>query len=69
MKSIGQRIFKRRKLITGVALLLVVAAIFWVVSSPAIVGVSAAARKLPIYSVEKEEKVVSLTFDAAWADA
>lgn len=27
---------------------------------------SAAARKIPVYSVDTQEKVVSLTFDAAW---
>ena len=30
------------------------------------ISVSAAQRDLPIYSVEREEKVCSLTFDAAW---
>ena len=47
------------------ALVLAVAAIFWVVNSPAIVGVSAAAKELPIYSVQRDNKAVSLTFDAA----
>ena len=30
-------------------------------------SVAAAKKKLPIYSVDSKEKVVALTFDAAWA--
>ena len=37
-------------------------------NSPAIVGVSASARELPIYSVQRDNKAVSLTFDAAWGN-
>ncbi len=33
-----------------------------------IVGASAASRALPIYSVKRDNKAVSLTFDAAWDD-
>lgn len=58
----------KRKLASSLALVLAVAAIFWVVNSPAVVGVSATDRKLPIYSVQKEEKVISLSFDAAWGN-
>ena len=57
-----------RRIASGAALVLVVALIFWVVNSPAIVGVSAAQRELPIYSVQHDDKVVSLTFDAAWGN-
>lgn len=32
------------------------------------ISVSATKRDLPIYSVEREEKVCSLTFDAAWGN-
>lgn len=32
------------------------------------ISVSAAKKDLPIYSVEREEKVCSLTFDAAWGN-
>ena len=37
-------------------------------ASPGIVGVYATERKLPIYSVEKETKTVSISFDAAWGN-
>ena len=59
---------KHRKLLGPVALTLAVAAIFWVVCSPTVVGVSASAKQLPIYSVQRDNKAVSLTFDAAWGD-
>ena len=40
----------------------------WAVNSPAIVGVSAAKRVLPIYCVQRDDRVVSLSFDAAWGN-
>ena len=42
--------------------------IFWAVNSPAIVGVSAAQRKLPIYSVQRDDKTIAISFDAAWGN-
>lgn len=30
---------------------------------------AATARQLPIYCVQRDQKVVSLSFDAAWGDA
>lgn len=56
---------KHRKLLGGVALFLAVAAIFWAVNSPAVVGAAAATRELPIYNVQRDNKCVALTFDAA----
>ncbi len=44
------------------------ALIFAVVCSPRVVGASAAARKLPVYCVQRDGKYVSLTFDAAWGN-
>ena len=37
-------------------------------NNPAIVGASATTRLLPIYCVQRDNKVVSLTFDAAWGN-
>ena len=42
--------------------------IFAVVCNPKVVGASAAARKLPVYCVQRDGKYVSLTFDAAWGN-
>ncbi|NLB28918.1 MAG: polysaccharide deacetylase family protein [Clostridiales bacterium] len=58
----------RRRKLASAALLLVVAAILYIVTSPAVVGVSAGVRELPVYSVERDNKAVSLTFDAAWGN-
>ena len=41
-------------------------AIFGAVNAPPVVGAAAAARQLPIYCVEKQEKICSISFDAAW---
>ena len=40
----------------------------WVINSSAIVGASASVRQLPIYCVQRDNKCVSLTFDAAWGN-
>ena len=59
---------KYRRAFSGLGMLLLVALIFWAVSSPAIVGVSAADRELPVYSVQREDRVVAMSFDAAWGN-
>ena len=59
---------EHRRLLSGLGLLLAVALIFWAVSSPAIVGVSAARRSLPVYSVERGDKRIAISFDAAWGN-
>ena len=49
--------------------LLVAALMFGVVYYPAAVSVSGTTRQLPIYCVQRDQKVVSISFDAAWGDA
>lgn len=49
-----------------IGFILLIAIIFFAVNCPAIVGVSATTRLLPIYSVETNGKKVALTFNAAW---
>ena len=49
-------------------MLAAVGLIFWAVSTPAVVGVSAAKRELPVYCVQRDEKIVALSFDAAWGN-
>ncbi|MDR0916502.1 MAG: polysaccharide deacetylase family protein [Oscillospiraceae bacterium] len=58
----------RRRKIAVACGILAVAAIFYVVTNPAVVGVSATKRELPIYSVQRDNRAVSLTFDAAWGN-
>ena len=48
--------------------LLVCAAVLLLVASPILSAAAAASRKLPVYSVKRDDKCVSLTFDAAWGN-
>lgn len=48
------------------AAVLASAAIFAAVQAPAAVTASAATRQLPIYCVDRDQKVCSISFDAAW---
>lgn len=64
-KHMGHR---KKKLFGGIALALAVAAIFAVVCSPTAVRASVATKKLPIYCVQRDDRCVSLTFDAAWGN-
>lgn len=60
-------IIKRRHVALACALL-ASAAIFAAVNAPAAVTTAAATRQLPIYCVERDQKVCSISFDAAWGD-
>lgn len=57
-----------RKVLTAALCLLAAAAMFWVVTDPAVVGAAASARQLPIYCVQKDYKVLAISFDAAWGN-
>ena len=61
-------IYLRRKLIAAGAFALAAVMMFWVVNHPAVVGASASTRQLPIYCVQKDYKVLSISFDAAWGN-
>ena len=58
----------RRRAVAAVGALVLAGAIFWAVSYPAGTPASAAQRQLPIYSVEREQKMCSVSFDAAWGN-
>jgi polysaccharide deacetylase family sporulation protein PdaB len=64
----GAVIVLSRKRIALAATVLAVIFIFLSINSPAIVGASAVKRELPIYCVKRDNKAVSLTFDAAWGN-
>lgn len=66
MRKVFIVLTKRR--IALFATLLAVILIFFTINDPAIVGVSATKRELPIYSVKRDGKFVSLSFDAAWGN-
>ena len=61
-------IYLSRKLLAAAACAAAAAMMIWVVNNPAVVGASAATRQLPIYCVQKDYKVLSISFDAAWGD-
>ena len=57
----------RREVIVMLALC-VLLGLPWVINNPAFVGAAATTRELPIYCVDRDNKCVSLTFDAAWGN-
>ena len=59
---------KYRGILPVLGMGLALAAIFGFIWSPKVVGTAATRRELPVYSVEREGKYVSLTFDAAWGN-
>ena len=60
--------FLRKKWWTAGLCLCLAAVMFYVVNYPAAVGAAAAARQLPIYCVQRDQKMVSISFDAAWGN-
>ena len=58
----------RRRSLTILTCVLIAAAMFYVVNWPAAVGASASTRQLPIYCVQRDQKMVSISFDAAWGN-
>jgi polysaccharide deacetylase family sporulation protein PdaB len=62
-------LFLKHRYAAFAAGLLAAAAIFAAAEGPAAVAASAAARQLPVYCVQRDQKVCSITFDAAWGDA
>ena len=72
MKQFGERLasflLRYKKTVVAVLALAFVCAIPWVINNPAIIGAAATTRELPIYCVERDNKCVSLTFDAAWGN-
>ena len=69
MKKTRVRIFLlRRRALAVLCALAVAAGIFYVTLYPASRTASATQRQLPIYSVERKEKLCSISFDAAWGE-
>ncbi len=54
--------------VMGAGVLLAAAAIFYAVNYPVMIRTAAAARQLPIYSVERTQRVCAISFDAAWGN-
>ena len=58
----------KKKTLTVLACLLAAGGMLWAVNSPLVVGASATTRELPIYCVQRDQKMVSISFDAAWGN-
>lgn len=58
----------KRRYLAVIACVLAAAAMFWTVNNPAVVGTAATTRQLPIYCVQRDQKMASLSFDAAWGN-
>ena len=70
MKKSRVRVFLlHRRLLAVLCTLVLAAGIFYVTLYPASQTAAASTRQLPIYSVERKEKLCSISFDAAWGDA
>lgn len=59
---------KNKAVLTTLSVVLASVLMLYTVNSPAIVGAAATTRLLPIYSVERTDKVVAISFDAAWGN-
>lgn len=61
-------IYLKRRMLAAAACLAVACGMFYVVNHPAVIGAAATTRQLPIYCVQKDYKVLSISFDAAWGN-
>lgn len=59
---------RRRGVLSAVGCVAAVVLILWAVNTPMLVGVAASKRDLPVYCVQRDDKVVSISFDAAWGN-
>ena len=67
-KPVFSVVYFRRTYLTAFVCLLATCAMFWTVNYPAAVGASASPRQLPIYCVQRDQKLLSISFDAAWGN-
>ena len=68
MKRGPKIIYLRRKMLAAVGCVAAAFLMCWVSVSPRVVGAASTERQLPIYCVQKDYKVLSISFDAAWGD-
>ncbi len=56
------------KCLAALACAAAAAVMFLAVNSPGAVTATATQRQLPIYCVQRDQKMISISFDAAWGD-
>ena len=59
---------RHRGIFSAAGVVLAAVLFFSVIFSPRVVGAAATKRELPVYCVDRQEKLVSLSFDAAWGN-
>ncbi len=68
MDTVKRILLRKKKIISFLSMIFAVVLIFCIVNSPLAISASKTDKKLPIYSVKRDDKCVSLTFDAAWGN-
>jgi polysaccharide deacetylase family sporulation protein PdaB len=68
LRKAWNKLTKNRKVFTICGAFVIAAVILIGVSAQSFVTASATTRQLPIYSVERDQKMVALSFDAAWGN-
>lgn len=63
-----KKLLQNKRLWYAVGSVLIIVLIFLISGTPAFVSASAAKKLLPIYCVQRDDRRVSLTFDAAWGN-
>lgn len=66
--AFGRLVRKHKRITAAVIAVAILLGVSWLINNPAIIGASATKRELPIYSVARDNKSASLTFDAAWGN-
>ena len=64
----GKILLLPKKPLTILACVLAAALMFYVVNYPYAADAAATQRQLPIYCVQRDQKMVAISFDAAWGD-
>ena len=64
----GKILLFRKKRLTALACALAAALIFYVVNYPYAATAASTNRQLPIYCVQRDQKMVAISFDAAWGN-
>ncbi|MBQ4100526.1 MAG: polysaccharide deacetylase family protein, partial [Oscillospiraceae bacterium] len=61
-------ISKKRLVLIAIFLCGILAVLFTSLSATSVITANSGARKIPIYSVERDDRKIALTFNVAWDD-
>lgn len=68
LNSIKQLKTKEKRTLIGITAALCAVALITFADTPEFIAASAAKKQLPIYCVERDQKMISISFDAAWGN-